>query len=90
MMIMVTKTTKTKETHNNNYNNAFSNSAQNSHCTIITDMDTSKQRKPSPAATPSWKLVPRPRNKHEVRTADRAWENWIISAADSACYASVG
>jgi len=29
-------------------------------------------RKPFPAATPSWKLAPRPRSKHEKRTAGSA------------------
>jgi hypothetical protein len=29
-------------------------------------------RKPFPAATPSWKLAPRPRSRHEKRTAGSA------------------
>ena len=37
---------------------------------------------PFPAATPSWKLAPRPRIKHEKRTAGSAWETWTVSAAD--------
>ena len=39
-------------------------------------------RKPFPAATPSWKLAPRPRIKHEKRTAGSAWETWTVAAAD--------
>jgi len=34
--------------------------------------DTHTQRKPFPPATPSWKLAPRPRSKHEKRTAGSA------------------
>ena len=39
-------------------------------------------RKPFPAATPSWKLAPRPRRKHEKRTAGSAWETWTVAATD--------
>ena len=39
-------------------------------------------RKPFPAATPSWKLAPRPRSKHEKRTAGSAWETWTVAVAD--------
>jgi hypothetical protein len=39
-------------------------------------------RKPFPSATPSWKLTPRPRSKHEKRTAGSAWETWTVCAAD--------
>ena len=46
-------------------------------------------RKPFPAATPSWKLVPRPRIKHEKRTAGNAWEIWTVAAADGVCCARV-
>jgi hypothetical protein len=50
--------------------------AQDSHCTVITDLDTSKgtHRKPFPAATQSWKLAPRPRSKNEKRTAGSTLE----------------
>ena len=30
----------------------------------------------------SWKLAPRPRCKHEKRTAGSAWETWTVAAAD--------
>ena len=39
-------------------------------------------RKPFPAVTPSWKLTPRPRSKHEKRTAGSARETWTVSAAE--------
>ena len=39
-------------------------------------------RKTFPAATPSWKLAPRPRSKHEKRTAGNARETWTFAAAD--------
>jgi hypothetical protein len=39
-------------------------------------------RKPFPAVTPSWKLVTRPRNTHEKRTAGSARETWTVAAAD--------
>jgi len=39
-------------------------------------------RKPFPAATPSWKLAPRPRSKHEKRTAGSAWETRTVAAAN--------
>jgi len=39
-------------------------------------------RRPSPAATPSWKLAPRPRSKHEKRTAGSACEIWKVAAAE--------
>jgi hypothetical protein len=39
-------------------------------------------RKPFPAATPSWKLAPRPRSKHEKQTASRVRETWTAAAAD--------
>jgi len=43
-------------------------------------------RKPFPAATPSWKLAPRPRSKHEKRTAGSAWEIWrTVVAANGVC-----
>ena len=45
--------------------------------------------KPFPAATPSWKLAPRPRSKHEKRTAGNAWETWTVAAADGVCCARV-
>ena len=46
---------------------SFLNRARNSRCTVITDLDTlnGAHRKPFPVATPFWKLVPRPRSKHE-------------------------
>jgi hypothetical protein len=72
---------------------SFLNCARNSCYTVITDLDTSKRnthRRPSPVATPSWKLVPRPRSKHEKRTAGSAWDSWTVSAADSVCCACVG
>jgi len=39
--------------------------------------------------TPSWKLAPRPRSKHEKRTAGSAWETWTVAAADGVCCARV-
>ena len=39
-------------------------------------------RKPFLAATRSWKLAPRPRSKHEKRTAGSPWETWTVAAAD--------
>ena len=47
---------------------------------VITVHET--HRKPFPAATPSWKLAPRPRSKHEKRTARSALETWTVAAAD--------
>jgi hypothetical protein len=38
--------------------------------------------KPSPAATPSWKLVSRPLSKREVQTGYGAWKPWAVAAAD--------
>jgi len=35
----------------------------------------------SPFAAP-WKLAPRPRSKHEKRTAGSAWETWTDATAD--------
>ena len=63
---------------------SFLNRALNSRCTVITDLDTSKRstQNPFPAATPSWKLAPRPRIKHEKRTAGSAWNTWTVAAAD--------
>ena len=66
---------------------SFLNRARNSRCTVITDLDISKRRTQkafscSPAATPSWKLAPRPRSKHEKRTAGSACETWTVAAAD--------
>jgi hypothetical protein len=63
---------------------AVLNRAQNLRCTVITDLDTSKRstQKVFPAATPSWKLSPRPRSKHEKRTAGSARETWTVAAAD--------
>ena len=60
-------------------------------CTVITDLDTSNgaHRKPFPAATPSWKLTPRLRSKHEKRTAGSAWETWTVAAADGVRFARV-
>jgi hypothetical protein len=46
--------------------------------------------KPYPAATPSWKKVPRPRSEIEKQTACSAGEAWIVPAADSVCCARVG
>jgi hypothetical protein len=47
-------------------------------------------RKPSPAATPYWKLVSRPRSKQEKRTVGSIWETWIVSLASSVCSDNVG
>jgi len=46
-------------------------------------------RKPFSSATPSWKLAPRPRSKHEKRTAGSAWETWTVAAADGVRFARV-
>jgi hypothetical protein len=62
-------------------------------CTKLTQIWTPQNvahRKPSPAATPSWKLVPRPHSKHERWTAGSARETWKVPAADSVCCAHVG
>jgi hypothetical protein len=52
--------------------------ARNSRCTVITDLDTSKRstQKAFSAATPSWKLTPRPRSpavsmRSELLVADK-------------------
>jgi len=34
------------------------------------------------AAGPVFKMPPRPRSKHEKRTAGSAWETWTVAAAD--------
>jgi hypothetical protein len=44
----------------------------------------------SPAVTPSWKPVQRPRGKHEKQTAGSAWVTLTVSTADSVCCACVG
>ena len=46
-------------------------------------------RKPFPAATPCCKLAPRPRSKHEKRTAGSACEIWTVAAADGVLFARV-
>ena len=46
-------------------------------------------RKPFLAATPSWKLAPWPRIKHEKRTTGSAWETWAVVAADGVSCARV-
>jgi hypothetical protein len=53
---------------------SFLNRALNSHCTVITDLEPQSvaHRKPSPAAKPFCKLVPRPRSKHKKQTAGSA------------------
>jgi len=43
-----------------------------------------------PATTPSWKLAPRPRSKHEKRTAGSAWETWTVAFADGVHCARIG
>ena len=40
------------------------------------------RNKPFPAATPSWKLAPRPRSKRDKRTVGSASETWTVAAAD--------
>jgi hypothetical protein len=45
---------------------------------------------PSPVATPSWILVPRPSSKHGKQTDGNALETWTVPAADSVCFARVG
>jgi len=47
----------------------------------ISTSQNGAHRKPFPAATPSWKLAPRPLSKHKKRTAGSAWETWTIAAA---------
>jgi len=47
-----------------------------------THTHTHTHTKPFPAVTPSWKLAPRPRSKHEKRTAGSAWETWTVATAD--------
>jgi len=46
-------------------------------------------RKPSSTAAPSWKLTPRPRSKHEKRTAGSACETGTVAAADGVRFARV-
>ena len=46
-------------------------------------------RKPFPAATPCCILAPRPRSKHEKRTAGSACETWTVAAADGVRFARV-
>jgi hypothetical protein len=50
---------------------SFLNHSRNSSCTVIT-LQNGAHRKPAPAATPSLKLVPQSRSKHEKRTAGSA------------------
>jgi len=52
------------------------------HCNQRSGQLKTEHRKPCPAVTPSWKLAPRPRSKHEKRTAGSAWETWTVVAAD--------
>jgi hypothetical protein len=47
-------------------------------------------RKPSPAATPSWKLVPQSRRNHEEQTTASSRETWTVPAVVSAWYARIG
>jgi len=63
---------------------SFPNRARKARCTVTTDLDISKRstQKAFSAATPSWKLAPRPCSKHEKRTAGSAWETWTVAAAD--------
>jgi hypothetical protein len=42
-----------------------------------------------PAATPSWKLAPRLRSKHEKRTAGSTWETLTVAAADGVRFTRV-
>ena len=37
----------------------------------------------------AWKLAPRPRIKHEKRTAGSAWETWTVAVADGVRFARV-
>ena len=66
---------------------SFLNCARNPRCTAVTDLDTSKRS--THKATPSCKLAPRPRSKHEKRTAVSAWETWTFAAAGGARCARV-
>jgi hypothetical protein len=70
----------------------FFTRSRNSRCTVITGLATQNgaHRKPSTAATPSWKLVARPRCKHEKPNTGSAWETWTVPAADSVRWARVG
>ena len=52
------------------------------HCNHRWTPQSGAHRKPFPAAAPSWKLAPRPRSKHEKRTAGSAGETWTVAAAD--------
>jgi hypothetical protein len=58
-------------------------------CTIFTLLCNHKsghlKTESSPAAAPSWKLVPRTRNKHERRTAGSAGGSWTVPAAYVMC-----
>jgi hypothetical protein len=49
---------------------------------IIWTPQNGARRKPFPAVTPSWKLAPWPRSKHEKPTAGGARETWTVAAAD--------
>jgi hypothetical protein len=71
---------------------SFLNRARSLRGTVITDLNTSKwsTHKPSPAATPSWKLVPRPRSKQEKQTAGSTRETWTVPAVGSVGFARVG
>ena len=46
-------------------------------------------RKLFPTGTPSCKLTPRPRSKHEKRTAGSAWETWTVAAGNGVRFARV-
>jgi hypothetical protein len=63
---------------------SFLNRARNSLCTVITDLDTSERstQKPFSCCDAILELVPRPRSKHEKRTAGSVCETWTVPAAD--------
>jgi hypothetical protein len=69
---------------------AVLNCVQNSLCTVITDLDTSKwSTQKAFAATPSWKLTLQPRSKHEKQTAGGARETWTVVAVDGVRFTCV-
>ena len=51
-------------------------------CSVSFVQGLEKTHHAFPAATPSWKLAPRPRSKHEKRTAGSAWETRTVAAAN--------
>ena len=59
------------------------------HCNHRSGHQKTKHTKTFPAATASCKLTPRPRCKHEKRTALSGRETWTVAAANGVRFARV-